>query len=77
MTAAYDPDNIFAKILRGELPCHKVYEDERVLAFLDIMPRSLGHTGDPQSSRAKNFRHLAPTTTPTSRASPKKSPARR
>ncbi len=40
----YDPHNIFAKILRGELPCHKVYEDERVLAFLDIMPRAPGHT---------------------------------
>ena len=41
---AYDPNNIFAKILRGEFPCHKVYEDEHVLAFLDIMPRSPGHT---------------------------------
>ena len=41
---AYDPNNIFAKILRGELPCHKVYEDEHALAFLDIMPRSPGHT---------------------------------
>jgi histidine triad (HIT) family protein len=41
---AYDPNNIFAKILRGELPCHKVYEDERVFAFLDIMPRAAGHT---------------------------------
>jgi histidine triad (HIT) family protein len=40
----YDPNNIFAKILRGELPCHKVYENEHVLAFLDIMPRSPGHT---------------------------------
>ncbi len=40
----YDPNNIFAKILRGELPCHKVYEDDKVLAFLDIMPRSPGHT---------------------------------
>ena len=40
----YDPQNIFAKILRGELPCHKVYEDDKVLAFLDIMPRSPGHT---------------------------------
>jgi histidine triad (HIT) family protein len=40
----YDPNNIFAKILRGELPCYKVYEDDKVLAFLDIMPRSLGHT---------------------------------
>lgn len=41
---AYDPNNIFAKILRGELPCHKVYEDEHVFAFLDIMPRVTGHT---------------------------------
>lgn len=40
---AYDPGNIFAKILRGEIPAHKVYEDERVLAFLDIMPRAAGH----------------------------------
>lgn len=41
---AYDPNNPFAKILRGEFPCHKVYEDDYVLAFLDIMPRVPGHT---------------------------------
>src|SRR6266851_247584 len=41
---AYDTNNIFAKILRGEFPCYKVYEDDHVLAFLDIMPRSPGHT---------------------------------
>lgn len=41
---AYDPNNIFAKILRGEIPCHKVYEDAHVLAFMDIMPRGDGHT---------------------------------
>lgn len=41
---AYDPTNIFAKILRGELPAYRVYEDDRVLAFLDIMPRATGHT---------------------------------
>jgi histidine triad (HIT) family protein len=41
---AYDTNNVFAKILRGEFPCHKVYEDEHVLAFLDIMPRAPGHT---------------------------------
>ena len=41
---AYDPNNPFAKILRGEFPCHKVYEDDHVLAFLDIMPRVPGHT---------------------------------
>jgi histidine triad (HIT) family protein len=41
---AYDPNNVFAKILRGEFPCYKVYEDEHTLAFLDIMPRTAGHT---------------------------------
>ena len=40
---AYDPDNIFAKILRGEIPCHKVYEDRDTLAFMDIMPQADGH----------------------------------
>ena len=40
----YDPNNIFAKILRGELPSYKVYEDDKAIAFLDIMPRSPGHT---------------------------------
>lgn len=37
-------ETVFSKILRGELPCHKIYEDERVLAFLDISPLSPGHT---------------------------------
>ncbi|WP_300542429.1 HIT family protein [Maricaulis sp.] len=40
----YDPDNIFAKILRGEIPCVKVYEDEHVLSFMDIYPQAPGHT---------------------------------
>jgi histidine triad (HIT) family protein len=39
----YDPDNVFAKILRGELPAHRIFEDERTLAFMDIMPRGPGH----------------------------------
>jgi histidine triad (HIT) family protein len=42
--AAYDPDNVFAKILRGEIPSHKVYEDEHTLAFMDVMPQGDGHT---------------------------------
>jgi histidine triad (HIT) family protein len=42
--SAYDPNNVFAKILRGEVPSFKVYEDERSFAFLDIMPRAPGHT---------------------------------
>ncbi|WP_297104857.1 HIT family protein [uncultured Devosia sp.] len=41
---SYDPDNIFAKILKGELPCHKVYEDEIALVMMDIFPQSRGHT---------------------------------
>jgi len=40
---AYDDNNIFAKILRGDLPCFTVYEDEQTLAFMDIMPQSPGH----------------------------------
>ena len=40
---SYDPTNIFAKILRGELPAHTVYEDEATIAFMDIMPRGDGH----------------------------------
>ena len=43
-TMGYDPNNIFAKILRGEMPCHKIYEDQETFAFLDIMPRAKGHT---------------------------------
>ncbi|KGT74210.1 HIT family protein [Bradyrhizobium japonicum] len=42
--AAYDDQNVFAKILRGEIPCFEVFSDDRSLAFLDIMPRSPGHT---------------------------------
>ncbi|MCB1442807.1 MAG: HIT family protein [Methyloceanibacter sp.] len=41
--AAYDPENIFAKILMGEIPSHKLYEDDDTFAFLDIMPRTEGH----------------------------------
>lgn len=41
---SYDDNNIFAKILRGEIPCHKIFEDEKTFAFLDIMPRANGHT---------------------------------
>lgn len=40
---SYDPNNIFAKILRGEIPCHKVYEDGDALVFMDVMPQSPGH----------------------------------
>ena len=42
--AAYDPQNIFAKILRGEIPAHVVHEDAGTLAFMDVMPQAEGHT---------------------------------
>ena len=41
---AYDGSNIFAKIIRGEIPCHKVYEDGETIAFMDVMPQGTGHT---------------------------------
>jgi histidine triad (HIT) family protein len=57
---AYDPNNIFAKILRGEFPCHKVHEDEHVLAFLDIMPRAPGHTLVIPKAPARNILDISP-----------------
>lgn len=57
---AYDNNNIFAKILRGELPCHKIYEDEHTLAFLDIMPRSPGHTLVIPKAPARNILDIKP-----------------
>ncbi|MDN2581533.1 HIT family protein [Aquibium sp. ELW1220] len=43
MTQPYDDQNVFAKILRGEMPCFRLYEDADTLAFMDIMPRADGH----------------------------------
>jgi len=57
---AYDPNNIFAKILRGELPSHKVYEDDRAFAFLDIMPRAPGHALVIPKAAARNILDVAP-----------------
>lgn len=57
---SYDPNNIFAKILRGDLPCYKVYEDDKALAFLDIMPRAPGHTLVLPKSPVRNILDVAP-----------------
>ena len=57
---AYDPNNPFAKILRGEFPSYKVYEDDRALAFLDIMPRSVGHTLVIPKAPARNILDIPP-----------------
>jgi histidine triad (HIT) family protein len=52
----YDSQNIFAQIIRGEAPCYKLYEDEDVLAFLDVFPQSFGHTlVIPKRSAARNM----------------------
>ena len=58
--SSYDPNNIFAKILRGEVPSHKVYEDEHSLAFMDIMPRCKGHTLVIPKAPARNLLDVAP-----------------
>lgn len=58
--ANYNSNNIFAKILRGELPAHKVYEDDKSFAFLDIMPRAPGHTLVIPKSPARTFLDIAP-----------------
>jgi histidine triad (HIT) family protein len=55
LNGAYDDNNIFAKILRGEMPAVKVYEDDVVLAFMDLFPQSRGHMlVVPKGVRVKN-----------------------
>ena len=57
----YDTDNIFAKMLRGEMPCVKVFEDDVALAFMDIFPQAEGHTlVVPKGVKARNFLELKP-----------------
>ncbi|MEX0751392.1 MAG: HIT domain-containing protein, partial [Xanthobacteraceae bacterium] len=58
--ASYDPNNIFAKILRGELPSYMVYEDDKAVAFLDIMPRAPGHTLVLPKTPARNILDIDP-----------------
>ena len=56
---AYDKDNIFAKILRGEIPCVRVYEDARSLAFMDVMPEADGHVLVVPKEGAENILDLS------------------
>ena len=60
MSADYDANNIFAKILRGEAPCVKVCEDEFSFAFMDIMPRAQGHTLVIPRAAARNLLDISP-----------------
>lgn len=57
---AYDPSNVFAKILRGEVPAFRVYEDEHTLAFMDVMPQSDGHVLVLPKASAENLFDLDP-----------------
>jgi histidine triad (HIT) family protein len=57
---AYDTNNIFAKILRGEVPSVKVYEDDKTLAFMDVMPQADGHTLVVPKEPAENLFELSP-----------------
>jgi histidine triad (HIT) family protein len=56
----YDPSNVFARILRGELPCHKLYEDDATFALMDIMPRGQGHCLVIPKVAARNILDVAP-----------------
>ena len=57
---AYDHDNIFAKILRGQMPAHKIYEDATTFAFMDIMPRADGHCLVIPKTPARNIFDASP-----------------
>lgn len=64
MTSTYDDSNIFAKILRGEIPCHKVYETDDVLAFMDVMPQADGHVLVVPKAAARNLLDADPASLP-------------
>jgi histidine triad (HIT) family protein len=56
---AYDPNNVFAKILRGEIPSQKVHEDGKTLAFMDVMPQAKGHTLIVPKNASRNLFDIA------------------
>lgn len=60
LNGAYDRDNVFAKILRGEMPATKVYEDDQVLAIMDVFPQSRGHTLVLPKAEARNLMDIDP-----------------
>lgn len=62
MTETYDPSNIFAKILRGEIPSHRVYEDDAVVVFMDVMPQGPGHTLVVPKAPSRNLLDADPAT---------------
>ncbi|WVT74707.1 HIT family protein [Sinorhizobium chiapasense] len=65
MTMSYDDNNIFAKILRGEIPSHRVYEDDATIAFMDVMPQAEGHLLVVPKAPSRNLLDADPATLPT------------
>ena len=60
LIGVYDPGNVFAKVLRGDLPCYRIYEDDDLLAFLDLYPQARGHTlVIPKNEQARNLLELS------------------
>jgi histidine triad (HIT) family protein len=57
---AYDHNNVFAKILRREIPCVKLYEDDKTLSFMDVMPQAEGHALVIPKEAAENIHELSP-----------------
>ncbi|HWT58065.1 MAG TPA: HIT family protein [Rhizobium sp.] len=62
MTSAYDDNNIFAKILRGEIPSHRIYEDQHTVAFMDVMPQAPGHVLVVPKAASRNILDADPAT---------------
>ncbi|MDB5439667.1 MAG: adenosine 5-monophosphoramidase [Caulobacteraceae bacterium] len=61
LSGAYDEANVFARILRGEIPCAKIYEDDQVLAFMDVFPQTRGHSlVISKASKARNILEVEP-----------------
>ncbi|MBY4607124.1 HIT family protein [Rhizobium sp. 9T] len=61
-SAAYDDSNIFAKILRGEIPSHRIYEDQHTVAFMDVMPQAPGHVLVVPKAPSRNILDADPAT---------------
>jgi len=62
LTGDYDTNNVFAKILRGDMPCVKVYEDDHVLSFMDVFPQSRGHVLVIPKAPSRNLFDASPQT---------------
>lgn len=62
LNGSYDPDNIFAKIIAGDAPCVKLFEDDDAIAFMDVFPQSQGHCLVVPKERARNLLELSETT---------------